>query len=478
MTILERASPRAAPPQSPRPATEPAAQSALAHSLAGPAGWLLARPWFDRVTTGALRHLFFPLSRLWAAADAARGSTERFFDAVPMPARLDDADHLRGVLAEFEAARLTAESVDAEWQRAFFGPADPGADRLLAVERARRHARHRFNAQRRGFLFLARRQFAPVKVDFATPEAAAAIYGAALNDLAPFTAPPATMPEITVSRMIPVGAINQYWLRFASPSARLGDTAWARVYEPAGVTDPATVIFGHGVCVEYDHYDGMLDEAANIAARGIRVIRPEAPFHGRRCPAGYFGGERLIGSFPLGSLDAFLGSLREWSVLADFVRRTSNGPLAMGGSSLGALTAQFVADRARDWPEHLRPQALLLVTHCARFAATAFEGDLSTMFGRVEQLRAIGWTPELCDDYLGLLDPKRGPVVPGDRIVSVLGRHDRITPFAGGLPLHAAWGLPPENAFVWNRGHFTVPMTMLRDAAPLDRFAGILEQLR
>ena len=455
----------------------PPAASAAERRLAGPAGFLLARPWLDRVTTAALRHLFFPMSRLWAAADVARGSVERFYAAVPLRSRLDDGDRLRAVLAEFESARATVEAVETEWERAFFGATDPGTDRLLVIERARRHARHRFNAMRGSFLFLVRRGFAPVTIDIATPDLAAAVYGPALADLAPFTAPPAAMPDITTSRAIPAGDITQYWIRFASPSARLADTAWARVYAPRSVANPATVIFGHGICVEFDHWDGMIDDAANIAARGLRVIRPEAPFHGRRCPPGQFGGERTIGTFPLGGLDSFLGATQEWAVLADFARRTSTGPLAMGGSSLGALTAQLTADRARDWPERLQPQALLLVTHCARFAASAFEGDLSSMFGDVDLLRAKGWTRELTDAYLGLLDPKRGPVVAGDRIVSVLGRRDRITPFAGGLPLHAAWGLPAGNTFVWDRGHFTVPMTMLRDTGPLDRFAGIMAGL-
>ncbi len=483
MTLINRptdliAGPRPAlPTASPQPVWSgyrPPSPTAIERRLRGPAGFVLARPWLDRVTALALRHLFFPLSRLWAAAHEADGRPDRFFDAVPMRGRFEDADRLRAALAKFEAAHAAAAAIEAIWERAFFGPADPGTDRLLAIEAARRHARHQFNATRGLFLFLVRRKFSPVKLDIASPDAVAEIYGPALADLAPFTAPPAVMPRLERSRAIPGAVGRQFWIRFPSPAARLGDTAWARIYEPEGVADAPTVIFGHGVCVEYDHWEGMIDDAASLCARGLRVIRPEAPWHGRRCPPGAFGGERVIGSFPLGPLDSFLGAMQEWAVLADWARATSRGALAMGGSSLGALTAQLAADRARDWPERLRPEALLLVTHCGRFLDTMLEGELGSMFGSLDDLRPLGWTPERAGAYMGLIDPARGPVVPGDRIVSVLGNRDRITPFPGGLPLIDRWAIPPENAFIWNRGHFTVPMSLLRNPAPLDRFAALL----
>ena len=44
----------------------------------------VARPWFDRFASWLLARYFFPLSRLWAAARAAEGSPERFYEAVPL----------------------------------------------------------------------------------------------------------------------------------------------------------------------------------------------------------------------------------------------------------------------------------------------------------------------------------------------------------------------------------------------------------
>ena len=55
-------------------------------------------------------------------------------------------------------------------------------------------------------------------------------------------------------------------------------------------------------------------------------------------------------------------------------------------------------------------------------------------------------------------------------MISVLGRRDDVTPFAGGVELLDAWQVPSENRFIWDRGHFTVPMTMIRNNQPLVRF--------
>ena len=35
--------------------------------------------------------------------------------------------------------------------------------------------------------------------------------------------------------------------------------------------------------------------------------------------------------------------------------------------------------------------------------------------------------------------------------------------------------MPPENRFIWRRGHFSVPVAMLRNRAPLRRFKAVLE---
>jgi pimeloyl-ACP methyl ester carboxylesterase len=283
------------------------------------------------------------------------------------------------------------------------------------------------------------------------------------------------MPAIERSRAISASNGSDYWLRFRSPS--LGDTVHARVLEPRNAADAPTLVFGHGICVEFDHWRGLIEEAERLRDAGFRVIRPEAPWHGRRTPRGEFGGQRMMTNFPLGLLNGLSAAIREWAVLAHWARETSAGPLAFGGTSLGAQTAQLAADRARSWPGQLRPQGLFLVTHCVRMADATVYGEISGIFGAVHDARAKGWTQEGLEAWLRELDP-RSPPVPAERIVTVLGRRDSITPFRSARAVTDDWGIPAANQFLWDRGHFSVPMTLIRDPRPVARFRAVMQGAR
>lgn len=444
----------------------------------GVAGTALAHPWFDGAALFALRHWFFPLSRLWAAAREADGDVQRFFEAVPMVPRLDLREKVAGALAAFEKARVSAYAIETEWERVFFGPSDLGEARREAVEAARLGLRHSYNATRRNFRFLANSTTPRVKLAIAAPGEVEAIYGDALGvGLDAFAGAPDPGPTIEVSRAIASPTGRDYWLRFKSPSSRLGDMVYARVHDPEGVSNPPTVIFGHGICVEYDHWRGLVDECHALARAGFRVIRPEAPWHGRRNVAGRFGGESIIASFPMGVLDALTGAAQEWSVLARWARDNTAGPVTFAGSSLGALTAQFAADKAKDWPEALRPDALLLLTHTGDLSEVVLSGTLANLWMRPSDVAAKGWTEELARSYLRLLGPSDRLSVPANRVVSVLGRRDTVLPFGGGRQLVERWCVPEQNVFVWDRGHFSVPMTLIRRDAPLQRFKEIVAHI-
>jgi hypothetical protein len=454
------------------------AERGAASLLRSPLGALVARPWFDRFATWMLAKWFFPLSRLWAAARAAEGSPERFFEAVPLAPDPARRARLMKALGKFEAARASVNALEAEWRRVFFGEEEVGSDYLVAVESARRDRRTAYNATRRHFLFLTRRNAVPmIRFEVPTPEAVEAIHGPHLADPKKAFAPPKPMPPVAVSRKVPAHVGSQFWLRFPSPSERTNDVVYARVHEPEGVENPPTLIFGHGICVEFDHWHGLIDEVEAICAMGIRVVRPEAPWHGRRVLPGQFGGEHLIAASPLGMLDLFTTALAEWSVLMDWCRRTTKGPVAMGGSSLGALISQLAADRARDWPAKLRPDALFLITHCGKHEDAALRGRLARVWEIGAAAAAKGWTPELLARYHALLDPLGEPVVAPENIVTVLGSRDDVTPYDSGKELIERWRVPEENQFIWNRGHFSVPLTLMRDHRPLRRFKAILDQV-
>lgn len=440
------------------------------------AGTLLANPWFDAAGIYGLKRWFFPASRLWAAARAANGDLDRFYASVPIAPHPKPA-RVRKALHRFEAARAAVNGIEAEWQAVFFGGRDASPSYLQAAETARRELRHAYNATRRHFRFLVDKDTPRVRLELASPEPVEAVYGTPGSDGSRHFERPSSQPHIEISQRMPTAAGMDFWLRFASPSARLGDTVWARVHEPAGMKDPPTIIYGHGICVEFDHWPGLIDECDALVRLGFRVVRPEAPWHGRRVLPGTFGGEHIIGTFPLGILDTMTAAVREWAVLARWARETSRGPIAFAGSSLGALTSQLAADHSRDWPENIRPEALLLITHTGDLAQAIMGGALTTMFANPRDAEALGWTEELARRTLSMLDPGTLPLPP-DRIVSVLGRRDVILPYSGGRDLVERWCLPTANSFVFDRGHFSVPMTLIRDDRPLRRFAEVIAGLR
>lgn len=441
--------------------------------LCSPLGAVIARPWFDRFALGFFNHWFFPLSRLWGAARAAHGSNERFFAEVPMEARARDEARLQPVLAEFERRRAVATAADAQWEDAFFGGSSH-AD-LAGVENERLDCRAQYNEMRRQFVSLRRgREVPPIRWDLLSPMQTAADYAKVVVNPHELFAPPDRMPRVEASKSFTDSAGRHYWLRFASPSIRMADTVTARVLEPIDEVDPPTVIFLNGICVEFDHWHGMLDDVAELSRHGIRTIRVEAPWHGRRVAEGRYGGEKFIGTMPLGSLEYFSAQVREVAVLIDWCRQRTRQPLGLGGSSLGAHVARLIATRARDWPKPLMPDALLLMTPCEKIEDAAIDGAFAEVWRTAEKAMQVGWTANLREKFFRLLDPTEKPCVPSDRTVAVLGTHDRVTPFASGQRLVRRLALPADNVFIRRQGHFSTPMNLIREKTPLIRFQRLL----
>ncbi len=441
------------------------------------AGALLAWPWFDAAGMSALRHWFFPASRLWAAARTSGGDVDAFLAAVPLERGSVPRRRIRTALQRFEEARAGANAIEAEWHRVFFGPNGETPAYRAGVEASRRELRHAYNATRRHFRFLVGPDVPRVKLTIATPDSTEAVLGALRRSPDAFYRADVGSTVVERSADVESSTGSDCWLRFASPYSRFGDLAWARVHSPPGIANPPTVIYGHGIFVEFDHWRGLIDECHALVRLGFRVIRPEAAWHGRRVRPGSFGGEPVVGNFPSGIIDALTGAVCEWEVLARWARETSRGPIVFAGSSLGALTSQLAADRARSWPEDIRPSAMLLITHTGDLTEAIARGALADMFASPEAFAAQGWTEEAARGWLGLLEP--GPIlaVPPQNIVSVLGRRDVILPYRGGQSLAERWCVPTANSFVFDKGHFSVPMTLVRDDRPLRRLAEIVAEL-
>jgi len=286
--------------------------------------------------------------------------------------------------------------------------------------------------------------------------------------------PPDAIPNIEVSRRVASPFGEDYWLRFRSPSARMGDIAWARVHEPRGVINPPTFIFGNGICVEFDHYGRATADVQVLFKYGIRVIELESAWHGRRRVPGTYGGEPFMARSPLGPIDFFGAQAQELAVLIHWCRQQSKAPVAIGGASLGALAALLAASFSPHWPASMRPDAVALLTVADQIDTLIAESSLSAGIGMAEALERAGWSAKDLMLWQGLTQVPDGPPIPPENIVAVLGARDTILPFASGRSLVERWRLPPENTFIGGAGHFSTPLGLAMDRRPLKRLAKIL----
>jgi len=447
----------------------PAPARAHARLMATPLGGWLARPWFDSLALEGLTRAYLPASRAWAAAIEAAGSPEAFAEHLglagsPRPPR-------RGLGRIHGLAEGYAEA-DRRWTDALFAG---GSEDAAALTAAWRRASHRLMTAR-GYLlpFSLRRRLAAVRFDIPSPAEVADRYAklAADPDGAYLLQEP--WPAVERSAAIERGWGREYWLRFAMPQEASG-FAYAHVFEPGEAGNAPNFVYANGLGVEVEAYDDIADEFFPLVARGVRLVRLELPYHVRRRQAGFYGGEPFLARQPLGGLDFFRSAVREYARLIAWCRGLGTGRVGIGGTSLGALTAQLAATHARHWPGDCRPDLLFLVTTSARVAALGFESALARKTGLAAALEAAGWTPRKIDAFAGLSDPGVRAPLPARDILMMLGNADRVTPAVRGAQLAELWRLPSENLFSYRRGHFSVPLGLLRDAAPLDRLVERLQ---
>jgi hypothetical protein len=432
--------------------------------LAGPLGHLIARPWFDRVALWSIRRQILPGSRLWAAATVSDGDVDRFVDAVGRaPVRMPSRAMLRRALAQIVAEDRAFCDVDRAWDEGFFGDTDVGEPALIDLERQwRRRSQIRAAGRRHVAPFV--RRIRPPCVRYAIPSPADV---AAQFDPGrpPNLAAPANGLEPTRSRAIRTSYGIEYWLTGASPIA--GDALRAHVYEPAGIENPPTAILCHGLAMETEMLNGIVDSTLWLLSQGIRVVLPSAPDHNRRCKPGWYGGEALLATQPLGAIEHLQAMAYELAILVRWARaRSAGAPVAVGGISLGALTAQFMADRTRDWPPECRPDALLLMTTSAMAGMLPMVSSLARALDLPAALESAGWDAPALARLSPLTDPQGPAPLDPANILMLVATHDTVTPADDGMVLARRWMLPADNVILRDRGHFSAAIGLLFDRAP------------
>jgi hypothetical protein len=403
----------------------------------------------------------------------AKGEPEAFLASVPLDA--NPSSRLARKLAAFDAKRKEYEAAANEWEDAFFSPSLKPPEFFKKLEARRGSTARWLTLQRLRFLDIRfGRPVPPVKFETITPATLEAAYGSYRSAPWRIYLPPDPLPEVQASRRVATYFGEDYWIRFQSPAGRMGDVAWARVHEPRGAVNPPTFIFGNGICVEFDHYGRTTADVQVMFKYGIRVIELESAWHGRRRAPGSYGGEPFMARAPLGPIDFFAAQARELAVIIDWCKQQSKAPVAIGGASLGALSALLAASYSPHWPESMRPDAVALLTVADQIDTLIAESSLSAGIGMSEALERAGWTAKDLVQWQCLTSVPADPPVAPEKIVAVLGARDTILPFASGRSLVERWRLPAENTFIGGAGHFSTPLGLALDRRPLKRLARIL----
>lgn len=448
--------------------------------FASPLAALLARPWVDRVGLVGLRRWFLPLSRLWAAANAAGEDVERFRDEIGAPlSAFWSAFRLRALLNHNAQAHLHAESARVAWETAIFGEADLDSD-PRHLDRRRRLAATQHLATRGRFyplLFPRRPPSARWRID--RPEQMGHELGPMLADPARLYAAPLDAGTIAVSRPFVKNGLREYWLRAPTPAPRLrgrpgSEVLYARVVEPVAGAPKDTLIFGSGLCLEFDLLSIAHDPGARLTALGWRVIEPVSPYHGLRAMPGFYGGEPFFAAAPTSSIDLIAGQALESALLVAWSHVRFGGKVALAGISMTSFVAQQVASHCHLWPVEARPDAVMLISHSGRIEDVTFGGALAAMLGLDLALADAGWSREALARLSPSIDPAATPALLPSRIVSVLGETDRWVPYEDGLHMARRWRLPEANIFSYRLGHLGMPVQMTRDPAPFVRLRQVL----
>jgi len=447
-----------------------------------PLGALLARPWVDQAGLFGLQRWYLPLSRLWAAANTAGEDVARFRDEVgiALPA-FWSAARLQVLLRRNAQALLQGETARRAWERAIFDPArgncDPGQ-----LDRLRRVAATRHLAARAWFhplLFPRRPPSARWRID--RPCELDRELGPALAMPSALYVAPIDVDTLSVSRSFVKNGIREYWLRAPTPATRLrrragSEVLYARVVEPVDGAPDATLIFGSGLCLEFDLLSVARDPGFRLAAMGWRVIEPISPYHGLRAMPGYYGGEPFFAMGPTSAIDLIAGQAIESALLTAWCRSRFGGKVALAGISMTSFVAQQVASCCHLWPAEAAPDAAMLICHSGRVEDVTFGGALAAMLGLDRALIDAGWSREALARLTRTIDPAETPALPPSRIISVLGETDRWVPYGDGLALARQWKLPDANVFRYRLGHLGMPVQLTRDSAPFRRLRQVLAE--
>jgi hypothetical protein len=436
--------------------------------VTSPAGALLDAAPYEALKTRSLP-LELGVARARAAAELTLGSgPEAFLREVGAPPAPYLHDEVERALAAYAPVRAEYDDVTDRWDAVYWGDETASEDERVALERQRRSVSTRRARPTRIFRRVVRKHLVPsVKYDLPDPEDAVARWHHELESPADLYALGGDLPTVERSESVPGPGTREYRVRFESPSAHVGEPATARVYEPATPVESApTLIYHSGFGSMGDLLTYWPEEeyvARALAPLGYRVILPDAPWHGRREPAGHYSGEPYLAGAPVSMFQLFSAAARETGVLVDWARRQGALSVGVGGVSLGGLTTAHVVGWCDDWPASTRPDLAFPVAASGDVAKLLFASELTSLLELDDALAAAEWTPAAVETFAPVLDPPADPGIDPSRIYSFGGLRDDISPYRGMRNLLNRWGVPASNRREWYAGHFGVLMKLIRE---------------
>ena len=435
-------------------------------------GGIVLRPWYDKIALPTLARFYFPLSRAWAEALDEEASPRPRGQGGLVGKKTDNG--LNGAIHAARAKWSHYQRIAHDWEETIFSEEPASSQELKKIQKRRKRAAFTMMNARSGFISAhVRESFPAVKNEIESYDAVRKRHGSRLEGAVPAFEMPDEPPPLKLSQSVEGKYLRKSWLKGPSP---MGDTMWARLSIPKEREKPVgTLILSHGVGMEDEFWGSRIPKL--VGAQGMRALSPEGPWHGRRRIDGFYGGEPLFARGAGGLLDYLHAHVRELGIYTRWVRENIGGLVAVGGVSLGALSAQVVVTAARDWPEIYRPDVFFLVTPSPSIKAVAFEGRLTRSLGLTEAVLAHGWTPDNLDHWAPLMEPLGHPSVDPERLIFIVGNADDITPAHAAKIFIDRWRLPEFNRFIRPQGHFTTALGIMRDPAPLGRLADIMAGL-
>lgn len=445
-------------------------KSLITAVVRSPLGALLQTKAFEIKKLKVTMQKELPLGRLGAAADVAGTDVDRFVREAGI-AELTEPERPRvaRALARHQALVEARQAADQRWEEAFFGPTPPAMHERVTLEVARRKASTNWVHGGKELAFLSGRG-AYFRWEIPTADAVRQAWSGRLAEPARAYAADDPQPAVSVSHPVAGPAGSEYWARFPSPA--MGDTVWAHVYEPDTIApDAPTVIISHGVTLAGDLDYWSPEEAIfarPLAARGLRTLVVTSPWHGRRTPTGWYGGEPYLARSPLGQMELFTAQTREVAILIEWARSLGSRSVGVAGVSLGGIISHLAAGWCATWPARRRPDFAWLGATCTRIDQVVLYSQMATLWGVPEQLARAGWTEAHMQAIRPILDPPARPGLPPDQILAMVGRQDEIMSYRYGKELLQQWGVPACNITELPGGHSSVLMMPLRDPHLLD----------